>query len=134
LSLQVSIREATVAQCSAPPSEPANKAFFRFSVIGPDGTLDGVVVELDAAVVEEAGQTLPARQRIADRFGEFALLADQPEFCAQPWLQCVDQRTALLLPHNPTAAAADVVLDRIQRSDALQRFAGDRRRPGVASL
>src|SRR5665213_1122546 len=34
LSLQVSISLAMVAQWSAPPSEPANKAFFRFSVIG----------------------------------------------------------------------------------------------------
>jgi hypothetical protein len=28
-NLQVSVSEATVAQCSAPPSEPANSAFFR---------------------------------------------------------------------------------------------------------
>lgn len=33
-SLQVSTREAMMAQCSAPPSEPANSAFFRLSVIG----------------------------------------------------------------------------------------------------
>ena len=33
-NLQVSIRDATVAQCSAPPSEPANNAFFRLSAIG----------------------------------------------------------------------------------------------------
>lgn len=30
----VSTREAMMAQCSAPPSEPANSAFFRLSVIG----------------------------------------------------------------------------------------------------
>ncbi len=30
---------------------------------GPDGALDGVVVELDAAIVEEAGECRPARER-----------------------------------------------------------------------
>jgi hypothetical protein len=48
LSLQVSISEAMVAQCSASPSELANNAFFRFSD-GAEGALDDVVVELDAA-------------------------------------------------------------------------------------
>ncbi len=60
-----------------------------------------------------------------------------PEFCAQPWLQCVDQRAASLLPNDPTlvgAAAADVLLDRIQRGNALKRFAGDRRRSGRGEL
>jgi hypothetical protein len=33
-SLQVSISEAMVAQCSAPPSDPANRAFFRLSAMG----------------------------------------------------------------------------------------------------
>jgi hypothetical protein len=32
-SLQVSISEAMTAQCSAPPSEPAKSAFFRFRII-----------------------------------------------------------------------------------------------------
>jgi hypothetical protein len=32
--LQVSISDAIVAQCSVPPSEPANSAFFRLSAIG----------------------------------------------------------------------------------------------------
>ncbi len=31
---------------------------------GPDGALDGVVVELDATVVEEAAQRRPARERV----------------------------------------------------------------------
>ena len=39
------------------------------------------------AVVEEAGEALPARERIADRLGELALLADQTELLAQPWLE-----------------------------------------------
>ncbi|MET4222641.1 hypothetical protein ABIB00_007880 [Bradyrhizobium sp. LB14.3] len=34
MSLQVSINEATTAQCSPPPSEQAKSAFLRFSAIG----------------------------------------------------------------------------------------------------
>src|SRR5260370_34132660 len=49
-----------------------------------DAALDDVVVDLDAAVVEEQAQSLPARQRIADRRGELGLLADELELDAQP--------------------------------------------------
>ena len=38
-----------------------------------DGPFDGVVVELDAAIVDEARQALPARQGVTDGFGKFAL-------------------------------------------------------------
>ena len=38
----------------------------------PNRALDGVGVQIDAAVVQEAGQTMPARQRVPDRFGECA--------------------------------------------------------------
>jgi hypothetical protein len=41
-----------------------------------DGTLDGVAGELDSAIVEEAGEPLPARERIPDRRGERALAAE----------------------------------------------------------
>ena len=34
---------------------------------GVDGALDDVVVDLDAAVLEEQTQSLPARERVADR-------------------------------------------------------------------
>ena len=37
---------------------------------GPDGAFDRVVVELDAAVIEEAAKRSPAGERIADRIGE----------------------------------------------------------------
>ena len=46
-----------------------------------DGALDGVVVEVDAAIVEEAGQAVPARKRVADRLAETALGADLPAAC-----------------------------------------------------
>ena len=37
---------------------------------GADGAFDGVVVELDAAIIDEARQAFPARQSVADGFGE----------------------------------------------------------------
>jgi hypothetical protein len=63
----------------------------------PDGALDDVVVDLDAAVVEEQAEALPARQRVADRLGELGLLADELELVAQPRLERFDQRPAALL-------------------------------------
>jgi hypothetical protein len=39
---------------------------------GPDGALDWIVVEFDAAVVEESGEGWPARERITNGFGEGA--------------------------------------------------------------
>ena len=55
-----------------------------------DRAFDDVGVDLDAAVVEEAGQAVPARERIADRLGELGLLADQAELGAQPGLECIE--------------------------------------------
>ena len=57
-----------------------------------DGALDGVVVEFDAAVFDEARQALPARQGVSDGLGKLAFLADQTEFYAQPRLERGDHR------------------------------------------
>src|SRR5437879_13350933 len=75
---------------------------------GTDGALDGVVVEFDAAVVDEARQTFPARQGVTDGLGELALLADQAEFCTQPRLKGIDWRPAFLLANGarPVGTAA----------------------------
>src|SRR5713226_8712552 len=81
---------------------------------GADGSFDGIVIDLDAAIVDEAGQAFPARQGVADRLGELAFLADQAEFCAQPLLECSGERPAFLLPGDASllgAAATDVLLD-----------------------
>ena len=99
----------------------------------PDRAFDDVGVDLDTAVVEEAGQALPARERIADCFSEFCLLTDQSELGAQPGFKFIDDRPA---PPQPGvapflgAAAADIALDGIESGDAFERLAGDRRRAG----
>lgn len=47
-----------------------------------DRALDGFAV--DAAVVKEAREAFPARERVADRLGELCLLADQAELFVKP--------------------------------------------------
>lgn len=65
----------------------------------PDCAFDDIVIDLDAVIVDEQRQAFPARQRVSDRFREFRLLTDCPEFSAQPGFEGVDDRAALLLPN-----------------------------------
>src|SRR4029077_4874320 len=104
---------------------------------GTDRSFDSVVVEFDAAIVDEAGQAFPARQGIANGVGELALLADQGQFCAQPQLKGIDQRPAFLLADVVAlvgAAATDVFLDGVECSNMLQGLAGDRRWGGSSEF
>jgi len=55
-----------------------------------DGALDRVGVDLDPPVVEEARQARPARECVADGFGDRALLRDGGKLGFQPRLQAVD--------------------------------------------
>lgn len=52
--------------------------------------VDGVGVKFDAAVVQEAGQTMRARQRVPDRFGERAGSEQQQKLRFEPSVQSVD--------------------------------------------
>ena len=72
----------------------------------PDGSLDDVVVDLDATVIEEPDQSLPTRQCIADRLGELGLLADQAELGLEPWLEGIEDGAALLLPERAPLVGA----------------------------
>ena len=92
---------------------------------------------LDAAVVEEQAKALPARQRVADRFGELGLLAHELELGAQPRLESFDRQPAALLADLTTLlgrTAADLVPDAIELADTRQRFGGDRRGAGRGEL
>ena len=101
-----------------------------------DGAFDGVVVELDAAVIDEA-RHLPSATGVPDGLGELALLTDQSNFCLQPWFKGIDERLTFLLPSGAAlirAAATDVFLDGVESaaicsSASLAIGAG----PGVAS-
>ena len=69
---------------------------------GTDGAFDSVVVDLDAAIVDEARQAFPARQGVTDGFGELALLTDQTKFCPQPRFKGIDEWSTFLLPDGAT--------------------------------
>src|SRR5262245_43070787 len=88
---------------------------------GTNGALDDVVVDLDAPVVEEQAEALPARQSVSDRFGKLGLLADEPELVAQPWLERVDERSAARLANLAplvNGTAANVTFDPVELGDA----------------
>ena len=83
LSLQVFTSEAT-APCWPPASEPAHSAFLRFQGQRTDRPLDDIGLKFDTPAVEEAGGPFPTAERVADRLGELALLANDLELGAEP--------------------------------------------------
>ena len=90
---------------------------------GPDGALDRIVVELDAAVIEEAGEGGPARERIADGLGEGAGGWNAAKLHLEPGLHHVDEWPGAGVTHMPTflcRAAPDRTLDRIEFRDPPQ--------------
>ena len=46
----------------------------------PDGALDGIAVDIEAAVMQEAFESLASACGIADRLGEFGLAGNAPQF------------------------------------------------------
>ena len=111
---------------------PGEQSIFSVERDGSDGAFDGIVVELEATIVDKARQTFPARQSVADSFGELALLTDQSKFSPQPRFKGIDEGLAFLLPGGATfvgTAATDVFLDGVERGDMFERFAG----PAMAS-
>lgn len=99
-----------------------------------DRAFDDVGVDLDAAIIEESTKSSPARQWVADCFGELALLADQGELLAQPWLEGIDDGAASLLARGAPffgRASPYLALDLVELGDALERLRGNWRRPGL---
>jgi hypothetical protein len=89
---------------------PREERIFPVQCNRPDAALDDIGIDLDAAVVEEAGETVPARERITDCLSELGLLADQGELGAQPGFQVINDRPAAVLADGAALigiAAAD---------------------------
>ena len=97
----------------------------------PDGAFDGIVVELDAAVVEESAEGWPAGEGVADRLGKGAAAGDATKFRLEPRLHCGDERSGVDVARtrcrSSAVLAADGLLDCVEFGDAAQRFGGDRR-------
>jgi hypothetical protein len=94
-----------------------------------DGALDRIVVEFDAAVIEESGEGWPARQRITNGLGEGAGGWNAAELHLEPRLHHLDERPGAGVTNMPTrarGAALDRSLDRIEFSNPPQGLGGDR--------
>src|SRR6516165_9986296 len=101
---------------------------------GADAALDDVGIELDAAIIEEAGEPDPVVKAVADLLSDCSLGGHAGELVLEPYLEREDEWSAAFLAHRAAlvgARTADRLLDRVERRDALERFAGDRR---VAAL
>jgi hypothetical protein len=71
-----------------------------------DSAFDGIVLSSIAAIIDEARQARPARERITDGFGELALLTNQIELCVQPPFECLGKWPAFLLANEATLLGA----------------------------
>src|SRR5579884_1783737 len=94
-----------------------------------DRTLDDVGVDLDAPVIEEAGEPAPAREVIADRGRHGALPRHRGKLRFEPSLHGLDEWLAPLLLRGTTCVsrlAFDLGFDAIELRDARERLAGDR--------
>ena len=102
-----------------------------------DGALDGVGVDLEASVVEEAPETVPELQRVPDRLGEARLARQAAELRLEPGPEGLDDGAGPGITRGAAGVgvlAADLRLDRVECSDALERLLGDRRRAGLGDL
>jgi hypothetical protein len=89
-----------------------------------------VLVSSDAAIIKEAGEPVPMIQGVTDGFCDQRLSRDARELLFETCFELEHESLALLLAHGRTLAGAlssDRLLDRIERRDALESFAGDRR-------
>src|SRR5260370_34319276 len=84
---------------------------------GPDGALDRIVVEFDAAVIEESGEGWPARERITNGLGEGAGGGNAAKLHLEPGLHHLDERPGAGVTNMPTRvcrAGLDRSLDCIE--------------------
>ena len=117
------------------PSECRRRRFPQRDDFAPEGhgadrTFNRIGVELDAAIMEKAGQAFPSRERIADRLGERAAARDTKELLFEPSPECVDNRLRFALSCRKTIRrrlASNCGFNRIKLADPAQGFLGKRR-------
>ena len=106
---------------------------FPFEDDRTDGAFEGAVVELDTAVIKEARQSLPARERIADGVGEPALLTDQTKLCrsyswnasasSRPLCCRMRRRSSALWPRMSFSMAKNSAMSSIRECPLLMLWA-----------
>ena len=99
--------------------------------------LDGVGIDLDAAIMPEAcvphdeiaARAVPVIEAVGQRCAELAALRHAAEGRLEPRFQSLDDRLGFFLAHASSQFGrlpADVLLDRIELLDARERFRRDR--------
>src|SRR5258708_19604408 len=68
---------------------------------GSDRALDGIVVELDTAVVQEVTEGRPAGKGVTDRVGEATAARNATKLRLEPRLHRLDKRSPLGIAHAP---------------------------------
>jgi len=125
LSLAVAIRVYTAAARSPPRSETGEQPCPAPQGNAAQCALGGVVAQADAAVVEEAGESRPARQHIVDRLGGFGMARQAGALGAHPCFEIGDDGPALMLARRQAVAgreAVDLALDGEEFVDATDRL------------
>src|ERR1700748_725942 len=82
---------------------------------------DDVGVEIDAAVIEEAGQALPVLERITDGLRDWGFGRHTAELLLEEALERFAMRRGLLSAHGASllgALASDGLFDPVERGDA----------------
>src|SRR5207302_4108628 len=92
--------------------------------------LGTIVGQADPAIVEEAGEVVPAPEHVVDRLQDLGRAREGFALTQQPGVHVLEKRLALFLAHGAPlvgAAAVDGALDREQRIEASDRLQRDRR-------
>jgi len=104
---------------------------------GADGAFGGVVVDGKTAVIEEAGEFGPARERVADGLGEVGFAREFVAARDKPRPEGGKDRRRSRLPFGAALvrrAAADFLFDGVEFADARERLLGDLRFPRDADV
>ena len=92
--------------------------------------LGAIVGQADPAIVEEAGEVVPAPEHVVDRLQDLGGAREGFALAQQPGVHVIEEWFALFLAHGAPlvgAAAIDGALDLEQRIDASDRLQRDRR-------
>ena len=87
---------------------------------GADGAFDGVVVDLDAAIVEEAAKAVAVFSDVGERFAQWGLRRGLGAVVRQPVIETGEDRGGAILPDGQSGggvAAADLGLDGVEIAD-----------------
>ena len=104
---------------------------------GPDGVLDGVVVDRVTAIVKHARQRMPAFERIADGTGQAGVAQHGGAEVIQPAFEVVELGREVALPLAVPGVGIQIAqfrFDGVERADAFKRFFRQRAGAGLVHV